>query len=162
MTDEPHDIASSEVIHLGVARFPSFDGNHAAVELHTLAGSFLYDAVELRKMNDMRASHGQYFLLIHAIELMLKCYLHERGVSLETLATRAYGHDLEKLFNAAVDKGLVASNGHTVPILVRLNKYTKKARIRYDMSFLLPLISDVEAVARSLFEDTEPRLPGAG
>jgi hypothetical protein len=44
-----------------------------------------------------RVSIPAYFLVGHAIELSLKSFLRKRGVPVEELRSRKYGHDLEAL-----------------------------------------------------------------
>jgi hypothetical protein len=46
----------------------------------------------------------RYFLLCHAVELVLKAYLVLRGRKIEKLKGRPFGHSIKKLLDDAVDK----------------------------------------------------------
>ena len=155
--NEAHDVVTSQVINVGVARLPGYTGNHHVLELHTLASIFISDAEALGN----RATVGQYVLAAHGIELALKSYLHEKGISVKVLSLPKYGHNLTVLMAKAREFGLVTTNRHTDNIIDRLQEYMRKAKIRYDITFQLPLITDVIQVARSLLESTQPTLPGS-
>jgi len=47
-----------------------------------------------------------YFLLGQSIELSLKAFLLARGLPLNELRRKKYGHNLEKLLNEALERGL--------------------------------------------------------
>src|SRR5215475_3772563 len=51
-------------------------------------------------------SWPRYFFLCHSIELALKAYLTLRGVNPEQLRYQDRRHNLDKLLNEAVEKGL--------------------------------------------------------
>jgi hypothetical protein len=47
-----------------------------------------------------------YFLAFHSIELSLKAYLLNAGLSLDELSSKKYGHRLQKLYDKAMQIGL--------------------------------------------------------
>ena len=49
---------------------------------------------------------SRYFLLCHAVEMGLKAFLASRGVSIEKLEEKPFGHHLDRLMNRAARKGL--------------------------------------------------------
>jgi hypothetical protein len=125
--------------------------NPKAVELHVNAAHFVRDGEALGN----RASAGQYFLLVHGIELCLKSFLHDRGQPLPAL----WGHDLEALLQEAEGNGLVCAQPDTTAIVVRLSRSVVKAKLRYDFDFEMPLLQDALRVAQGILKDTEPTLP---
>ena len=48
----------------------------------------------------------KYVLLYHAVEMVLKAYLLRQGISEKILGSKEFGHDLKKLLNEAVTRGL--------------------------------------------------------
>jgi hypothetical protein len=54
---------------------------------------------------------AKYLLFYHAMELALKAYLIQRGVSEKKLASYEFGHDIKKLVDEAVNRGLILPNG---------------------------------------------------
>jgi hypothetical protein len=125
--------------------------NPKAVEMHVNAGHFVRDGQAL----GIRASAGQYFLLVHGIELSLKSFLHDKGETVEAL----WGHDLKGLLQKATANGLASSEPDTSVIIARLSKSVEKAKLRYDYDFEMPLLTDVLRVAHGVLKDTEPVLP---
>jgi hypothetical protein len=53
----------------------------------------------------------KYLLFYHAMELALKAYLIARGVSEQDLKNRPFGHNIKKLVDEAVDRGLTLPPG---------------------------------------------------
>jgi len=64
------------------------------------------DVVGMRTGYEFHAPVPVMYLVGHAIELSLKAFLAAKKVSLKELASRKYGHDLEKLFERATELGL--------------------------------------------------------
>jgi hypothetical protein len=131
--------------------------NPKAQELHINAVLFLQDAEKLDNM----ASAGPYVLLMHTIELALKCFLLSNGITLKKLWSRAFGHDLDKLLSEAVKRGLVLSDSETKSVVSELNHYTKHAAIRYEFYYTMPVLPLVIKAARSIVEAARPPLPTA-
>jgi hypothetical protein len=152
---QSHNVATSTVHNFRIARIPGFDGNYKAMEFHTLAAEFLEGAIKIGG----NSSAVHYVLLIHAVELALKGFLHEKGFTLDQLLER--GHDLNRLLEDSRSKGLGVSNPDTDVILSRLNDGGKKARIRYEFQFSMPLHQDVISVVQALLRATQPPIPGA-
>jgi hypothetical protein len=64
------------------------------------------DVVGMRAGYEFHAPVPVMYLVSHAIELSLKVFLASKDVSLKELASKRYGHDLEKLFERATELGL--------------------------------------------------------
>jgi HEPN domain-containing protein len=76
---------------------------------HLLAIEFFNRAEEFAKAyNDLPPGLPpdwvRYFLLCHAVKLVLKAYLVLRGRKIEKLKGRPFGHSIKKLLDDAVDK----------------------------------------------------------
>ena len=66
-----------------------------------------------------------------AMELYLKAYLRHHGVSSEDLASKVYGHDIERLYQEALDLGLqVMPQMHTM-VTVDIGPQHKGLGFRY-------------------------------
>jgi hypothetical protein len=136
--------------HRAIAVQPGVN-NPKAVEMYANAGLFVSDGQALGN----RASAGQYFLFVHGVELALKSFLHDKGLSLHAVR----GHDLEALLQKAEAKGLAISDPDTRAIVKRLNEAVRGAKLRYDFAFEMPLVTDVSRVAHGVLKDTKPVLP---
>lgn len=103
-------------------------------------------------------SSGAYILLAHAIELLLKAYLHKMGKSLSDLQ-RQYSHHIDKLLRDAKAQGLVVSDAETDNYSDRLAAAIDKAALRYDFSFAnLPMTERLVRCAKSLERDVNATL----
>jgi hypothetical protein len=74
------------------------------------------------------------FLYSHAVELLLKAFLLMQGFSVETLATRHYGHDLTVLFKECNKLGLalsVSDRARLMTLLPYLEAGHKQYQFRY-------------------------------
>lgn len=97
-----------------------------------------------------------YFLLARSIELSLKAFLLEAGVSAKVLGSRAYGHNLVALHAEAVKKNLsarIALDRIEIGVLDLLSREYLETRLGYRISgatYFLPLIEVTEQVARKL------------
>lgn len=58
-------------------------------------------------------SWPRYFLLCHAVEMALKSFLASRGVPVERLEQKNYGHKIDRLVKRAIRKGLDIGNAST-------------------------------------------------
>ena len=65
-----------------------------------------FEAFNKLPERDPPPSWPRYFLLCHSIELALKAYLALRGATPEQLGQHGRRHDLKRLVNEAVEKGL--------------------------------------------------------
>src|SRR5215510_13954054 len=77
---------------------------------------FFHRARQFRRAYEILPNIGRppewakYLLFYHAMELALKAYLIQQGVSEEVLKDK-FGHDIEKLVNEAVNRGLTLPHG---------------------------------------------------
>ena len=86
-----------------------------------------------RQLNTGRSDNsGQYILTFQAIELGLKAFLMKRGMKEKVLRSRPYGHDLLKLYDAAVQRGLSLEQEHVVEYLSWINEWHGTTMIRYE------------------------------
>lgn len=105
-----------------------------------------------------RISLSAYFLFGLSIELSLKAYLLDRGITLKELKSPSkFGHDLTKLLDEAERRGLkdiVILNQQEVGVIRLLGyDYMTEKRFAYPLNgheYLLPLIEVTEVVARKL------------
>ena len=95
-----------------------------------------------------------YFLLCRSIELCLKAFLLEDGVTPEDLPKRnMYGHDLKKILDDVIKRNLVNfSNDEVKKIEILNNPYCKKD-FEYFISgkMTLPKVSTVIPIAEKMF-----------
>jgi hypothetical protein len=68
-----------------------------------------------------------YFLLSHSIELTLKAYLRHHGITVEELASKKYGHNLQVCYDQSIRLGLdklfapFKADKHVLATLVHMN-----------------------------------------
>jgi hypothetical protein len=140
----------------GITRIFISDGSPKAkaLEMYTNAGLFISDADRLL----MLPSAGPYVLLAHAIELLLKAYLHSTGIPLDDLRKR-FSHKLDELQAETERVGLVISDPDANDLTTRLAVSLEKAALRYDFNFQnLPMHGRLIAFARSLQSDVKPHV----
>jgi hypothetical protein len=70
-----------------------------------------------------------YFLMCHALELLLKGYVMARGVSYEEALK--LGHDLQKAHDKAVSVGLPIEGDHTQILIEKLSEFHDAFLFRY-------------------------------
>jgi HEPN domain-containing protein len=70
-------------------------------------------------------------LAFHALELALKAFLAKQGLTRETLRNPPYGHDLDRLYSNAVQRGLSSPAG-SKELIAAINEYHKTHIIRYE------------------------------
>jgi len=103
-------------------------------------------------------SSGPYILLAHAIELLLKAYLHKQGESLDDLR-KSYGHDLVELLKDARGRGLTVSDPEADNFIYRLNTALEKAALRYEFYFSdLPMVDRLAKFSETLAKDVKQTL----
>jgi hypothetical protein len=88
------------------------------------------DVVGMRPGYEIHAPVPVMYLVSHANELSLKAFLVFKGVDLKELASKKYGHDLEKLFGRARELGstpLSSLNAARCKHLACLMNYTTQS-----------------------------------
>jgi hypothetical protein len=74
---------------------------------------FFHLAMEFRAAYETLPDSGhppewpKYVLFYHAMELVLKAYLIAKGIDEQVLRYPPFGHDIKKLVDEAVDRGLI-------------------------------------------------------
>ena len=124
---------------------------------------FIQDAVTLLAAAEFTLNRATgpslpvYFLLARSIELSLKAFLLDTGMSPKELAgTHAYGHNLFALHAEALKRNISAKvtlDRIEVGVLDLLSKEYVGTKLGYRISggtYLLPLIDATEQVARKL------------
>lgn len=75
---------------------------------------------------------GEYILTFHAIELGLKAFLIKCWLSEEELRKKKFGHDLDRLYDEAVKRGLSLNVENAEKLLVWVNEWHNEGvKIRY-------------------------------
>jgi len=104
------------------------------------------------------ASHtGAYYLAGHSLELLLKAFLLDNGMTDQVLRSREVGHDLEACFKLALDHGLEdlapLSDEDKELISILNREYSDKAFEYYKGARVtqVPRFSAVEGLMRKLF-----------
>jgi hypothetical protein len=72
-------------------------------------------------------------LAFHALELALKAFLAKHGLTRETLRNKPYGHDLDRLYSDAVQRGLLPLP-HSKKLIAAVNEYHNAHIIRYEFA----------------------------
>lgn len=101
------------------------------------------------------------YLVGHAIELSLKAYLASKGVPLDDLASRTYGHDLEACFNKAVQLNLntiVTFENDEIEGMKVLNALycTKQLNYIVNGTKLFPVFGPIQGFAERLLAAVGP------
>lgn len=107
------------------------------------------------------------YLVGHAIELSLKAYLSSRGISLEDLASRKYGHNLVKCYNQACQLGLldlVAFEPEEVEGMKVLNELYCTKQLNYIVTGekLFPVFGPIQGFAERLLAAVGPEVSFPG
>lgn len=126
------------------------------------------DAADLVERHDPGKEGGNvippipaYFLAVHGIELTLKAYLLHRGVTLETLSERKYGHSLHRCYRKAKELGLLErfkEHQNDVDAMWMLEELNKDHSLRYIKTGMkhFPLWSLVKPLAVRLHQAVAP------
>lgn len=83
-----------------------------AIGLARYAKEYLEAAILVDAQMGKRKSFGHIqsppavFLLAHGLELTLKAYLRHKGMTIEVLENRSFGHNLKRLRREAKERGL--------------------------------------------------------
>jgi HEPN domain-containing protein len=72
-------------------------------------------------------------LAFHALELALKAYLAKHGLTRETLRNKPYGHNLDRLYSDAAQRGLSPPPG-SKELIAAVNEYHNAHIIRYEFA----------------------------
>ena len=102
-----------------------------------------------------RPSLVAYYLAAHAIELSLKSFLLVKGVSVQVLRSRTYGHNLAALLTESRRRrlGLVVKLSESEVRMIRLMNETysaKELEYRYGGSRVLPPYAGLVVIAERL------------
>jgi hypothetical protein len=118
------------------------------------------DAMRLEDCSQGYTSPGAYILIAHALELSLKAFLAKHQISEKELRT-CYGHDLDRLYNKAIEVGLhrsvsEAKKSEAKKKIARINKPHNENALRYDLSTrTLPSGSAVLEVIDAILHEVE-------
>ena len=72
-------------------------------------------------------------LAFHALELALKAFLAKQGLTREMLRNKPYGHNLDRLYSDAVQRGL-SLPAHSKELIAAVNEYHSAHIIRYEFA----------------------------
>ncbi|TKB19161.1 MAG: hypothetical protein E5V75_08360 [Mesorhizobium sp.] len=95
----------------------------------------------LAERSEPGLSYPAYFLLAHAIEVILKSYLAAHGVSKRDLRFKPYGHDIDYIFSECERRGLVVTDQLMKPLIKQLAHINEGYDLRYPTGFHLSIWS---------------------
>lgn len=122
----------------------------AAVWLHGSAANVAYPDAPIT------------LLMAHAIELYLKAYLLLHGVSADE-AKHTFGHDFEKLLEAAHDRGLVLSDkDKAVATLLKEQESIRRSQYVETGHFTQPTVDALSNTCERLDQSLASALQSAG
>ncbi|CDX11651.1 conserved hypothetical protein [Mesorhizobium sp. ORS 3324] len=110
------------------------------------AGEFRRRAAEARTVRAFQIlaeriepglTYPAYFLLAHAVEVVLKSYLAADGVSKRDLRFKPYGHDIDYIFTECERRGPVVSDRLMKPLAKQLAHINQDFDLRYPTGFNL-------------------------
>jgi hypothetical protein len=137
-----------------------------AIGLARYAYEFI-DAAMLVEHNDPTLANispiPAYFLALHGIELTLKSYLRHKGLTVNELCSREYGHKLLACYEKARELGLDSvfkqqpSDAETLRLLVELNEDQGLRYIKTGIK-TFPLWPRVESLALGLHQAVAPEV----
>jgi hypothetical protein len=94
-----------------IDRSPSI-GLFLSGESYFLSAQYLRKGQESNSLR-LRFDMPVYYLYSHALELILKGFLRSKGVSIGQLRSRKFGHSLQALWSASIEKGF---SGHPIKL----------------------------------------------
>ncbi|MBZ9683132.1 hypothetical protein LB531_20960 [Mesorhizobium sp. CO1-1-2] len=106
-------------------------------------------------------SYPAYFLLAHAVELILKSSLAADGVSKLALRQKPYGHDVAYIFSECERRGLVVPEQLMKPLAKQLAHINQDFDLRYPTGFNLSIagpsscIPAIDALITAIAPDVE-------
>src|SRR5215831_12506328 len=116
--------------------FPDDFRRNTSVAFVALARSCLEDAWKLDEFSQGYNSVGEYVLIAHALELSLKAFLAKHKLSEVTLRKEPYNHNLDSLYNKAVQLGLTLPLPYAKEIITWVNEYhSGDGPIRYALRY---------------------------
>lgn len=98
-----------------------------------------------------------YFLAVHGLELTLKAFLLHKGIEIDVLGSRQYGHDIKKCFAKADEMGIAhifRKYDNDELALELLSELNHQHQLRYIQTGFkrFPLWSIVEPLIVRLYE----------
>jgi hypothetical protein len=138
--------------------------NTAAYDPQLFAVSLLSDTKGFLKAGQMLASQPTlslplYFVLSHAIELILKAYLASQGATEKQLRSKV-GHRLLRAYSRAQKKGFTPSDARIPEIIRWISPYHESYFFRYRGTahghMQLPAPKDFADVVSALVRQIEP------
>jgi len=96
-----------------------------------------------------------YYLIGHSIELSLKAFLMGRGLKIEDLKIKKYGHDLTKLIMASRERKLgyeIKIKPRQINLLKNFGEIYKNKLLEYPESglYILPLYTEIFEIGYNL------------
>lgn len=95
------------------------------------AARYLFSGVKFLSQQGHEVVIACAFLAAQALECLLKAYLVEKGINVDILKKRPYGHDLRKLWEEAADKGLGVSRQPPDWCLILNQTHNEPYHLRY-------------------------------
>lgn len=103
-------------------------------------GRSYYQAFQiLAERTEPGLSYPAYFLLAHAVEVILKSLLAADGVSKRDLRNKPYGHDVYYTFSECERRGLVVADQLMKPLAKQLAHINQDFDLRYPTGFNLSI-----------------------
>lgn len=101
-------------------------------------GQSYYRAFQIVAEHDETGlSYPAYFLLAHAVEVILKSYLAANGVPKRDLRHKPYGHDIDFICTECERRGLAFADQLMKPLAKQLAHVNQDFDLRYPTSFHL-------------------------
>lgn len=129
-------------------------------ESFLLAGRHLRVALAEKQLR-LRFTMPIYYLYTHALELTLKSFLQCKGFSAKHLASREFGHKLQVLWDACIEKGIgghAVNNAFVAQMVELLDPFAVDFEFRYIKVGLksLPTLEAVESAVLDLMAVVRP------
>ncbi|TPK90553.1 hypothetical protein [Mesorhizobium sp. B2-4-17] len=113
-------------------------GNFAG-ELLTRGRSYYQAFQIIAEQEQPGLSYPAYFLLAHAVEVILKSYLAFKGVSKREMGRKPFGHDIDYIFSECERRGLVITDELMKPLAKGLAHINQDHDLRYPTGFNLSI-----------------------
>jgi hypothetical protein len=111
-------------------------------------GKSYYQAFQIvAERDDPGLSFPAYFLLAHAVEVVLRSQLAANGMSKKALREKPFGHDIERIYSECEQKGLAVAHQLMKPLAKQLAHINKEYDLRYPTGYLLPIPSPSHCIA---------------
>ncbi|OBQ74974.1 hypothetical protein [Mesorhizobium erdmanii] len=112
---------------------------HFAGELLKRGRSYYQAFQIIAERHDVGLSYPAYFLLAHAVEVILKSYLAFKGVSKLDMRRKPFGHDIDYIFSECERRGLVITDQLMKPLAGGLGHINQDYDLRYPTGFNLSI-----------------------